>query len=186
MFVVKATEVLGCFEIQPTLFDDERGRFVKVFNVDQFKENKLETNFLEEYYSHSRKGVIRGMHFQTPPADLVKMIYCVHGEVVDAVVDLRRGSPTFGKTVVIALSADRANCVYIPKGLAHGFCSVSDTATLVYKVTSTYNPQHDSGILWSSIGIDWPVSQPIFSERDGKLTPFADFESPFVYQTVKS
>lgn len=182
MFELVPTPIPGCHEIQPRTFDDIRGRFVKVFHDQSFAELGLETNFVEEYYSLSRRGVVRGLHFQNPPADHVKMVYCVQGEVVDVVLDLRIGSPTYGKTATFSLSADKGNCIYIPKGLAHGFCATSDVATLVYKVSSVHSPEHDAGVLWSSIDFDWPSTSPVISERDGSFQPLAKFKSPFVYE----
>lgn len=185
MFELKALALAGCYEMQPRVSDDARGRFVKTFHKDAYAQLGLHTEFAEEYYSHSRRGVIRGMHFQTPPAEHVKLVYCVQGEVFDVVVDLRVGSPTYGKTATLTLSATQGNQVYIPAGFAHGFCATSDTATLVYKVSTVYAPQHDSGVLWSSLGVVWPLNDgagaPVMSERDGGFLPLAAFQSPFVY-----
>jgi dTDP-4-dehydrorhamnose 3,5-epimerase len=182
MFEKKPTPIPGCFEIQPRVFDDERGRFVKVFHEDAFRQLDLHTDFAEEYYSVSRRGVIRGLHFQTPPMDHVKLVYCTHGEVLDVVLDLRVGSPTFGQVATFTLSASKGNYVYLPKGLAHGFCVLSETATLVYKVSTVYAAEHDSGVLWNSIDLDWPTHNPILSERDRSFKPFSEFDSPFVYE----
>jgi len=182
MFTLKPSAIAGCQEVQPRVMHDARGSFVKVFHADAFRELGLATEFTEEYYSHSHKGVIRGMHFQTPPADHAKMVYCVRGEVFDVVLDLRVGSPTYGQAATFVLSAEAGNYVYIPKGLAHGFCALSDTATLVYKVTTVYAPQSDAGVLWSSVDVDWPVETPILSERDARFPRFDQFESPFTYE----
>jgi len=181
MFQVNPTAISGCYEIQPRIFADARGRFVKVFQRNAFFAHGLEVDFAEEYYSVSRQGVIRGMHFQNPPMDHVKIVYCVQGEVFDVVVDLRLGSPSYGKAVTLNLSADKGNYVYIQKGLAHGFCAISESATLVYKVATEYSPEHDSGILWSSIGIAWPSPSPVLSKRDREFIPLSGFKSPFVY-----
>lgn len=182
MFSINPTPLPGCYEIQPRVIDDARGRFVKIFHKDAFAERQLETSFVEEYYSHSIRGVIRGLHFQAPPHDHVKIVYCVQGEISDVVLDIRVGSPTYGKTASFCLSAEKANYVYIPKGLAHGFCSTSETATVIYKVSTVYAPQSDSGVLWSSVGIEWPTSDPVTSERDAGFVPLSAFESPFVYE----
>ena len=131
MFERCRTAIPGCFEIQPQVIDDARGRFVKMFHRNAFLELDLEVDFPEEYYSTSRHGVIRGMHFQMPPMEHAKLVYCLQGEVFDVVLDLRLGSPAYGKTEVVKLSAERGNCIYAPKGLAHGFCVVSELATLV-------------------------------------------------------
>ena len=181
MFVLRSTEIPGCYEIQPRVLDDARGRFVKIFHRNFFADQGLEVDFAEEYYSVSRQGVIRGMHFQTPPMDHVKIVYCVQGEVFDVAVDLRLGSPSYGKATIFNLSADKGNYIFIPKGLAHGFCATSESATLVYKVSTVYSPEHDTGILWDSIGITWPTRTPLLSDRDRGLIPFSEFKSPYVY-----
>jgi len=182
MFYVKQSFIDGCYEIQPKIFDDNRGRFVKVFHEQAFAKLGLETNFVEEYYSISHKNVIRGMHFQLPPMDHVKMVYCVQGEVIDAVIDLRVGSPTYGKHALFELSATKANSIYIPKGMAHGFCVLSDQAIMVYKVSSIYSQEHDSGVLWNSANISWPTTKAILSARDESFLKLDQFESPFRYE----
>ena len=181
MFNLKETIIRGCYEVQPRIFDDARGRFVKVFHEDEFLKLGLETHFAEEYYSHSQRGVIRGMHFQIPPSDHAKLVYCVHGEVQDVVLDLRKGSPTYGRSISVVLSAQQGNFIYIPKGMAHGFCVTSESATLVYKVSTVYDPQNDSGVLWNSFGADWAISSPILSERDASFPTLNQFMSPFNY-----
>ncbi len=143
---LKNSKIPGCFEITPQIFKDERGMFVKTFHKDVFKEHGLETGFVEEYYSFSCKGVLRGLHFQLPPKDHVKLVYCVSGEVLDAVVDLRVGSPTYGQFELFEVSAEKANMIYIPKGLAHGFYVESENAIMMYKVTTVYSPDHDTGL----------------------------------------
>lgn len=182
MFDLRPSHIPGCVELQPRVFDDARGRFVKVHHEQAFAQLGLETAFAEQYYSVSRKGVLRGMHFQLPPMDHVKMVYCVRGEVLDAVVDLRVGSPTYGQHALFRLSAAQANSIYIPKGLAHGFLTLSDDAIMVYNVTTTYSAEHDSGVLWNSTGIGWPVDAPIMSERDKSFPALDRFVSPFRYE----
>jgi len=182
MFFLKEARIPRCYEIQPRVFEDARGRFVKVFHQDEFKKHGLETRFPEEYYSRSKRDVIRGMHCQAPPSDHVKLVYCVHGEVQDVVLDLRKGSPTYGLAEAFTLSAERGNCMYIPKGLAHGFCVTSDSAILVYKVSTVYDAQNDTGVLWSSFGFNWATSHPVISDRDASFKSLAEFDSPFVYE----
>jgi dTDP-4-dehydrorhamnose 3,5-epimerase len=181
MFSVSQCPIPGCLEIQPSLIDDERGRFVKVFHAACFADLGLNADFREDYYSRSRKGVIRGMHFQKPPADHDKLVYCTEGSVFDVVLDLRAGSPSYGQVAHFTLSADRANLLYIPKGLAHGFCATSAQATLIYKVSTEYSPKNDVGILWSSLPVVWPTTHPIVSARDQAFKPLSEFVSPFVY-----
>lgn len=178
---IKKTKISGCYEIIPKVLKDERGYFVKTFHQDIFRESELETHFAEEYYSLSHKGVLRGLHFQLPLADHVKMVYCVAGRVIDAVVDLRVGSSTYGQYEIFEMSSERANMVYIPRGLAHGFYVLSDNALMLYKVTSIYSPEHDAGILWNSAGIQWPDINPIISKRDSDFPSLSNFISPFSY-----
>lgn len=182
MVELNPSKLAGCFELQSKPFDDVRGRFVKVFHEQIFAEKGLKTHFAEEYYSISHKNVIRGMHFQLPPMDHVKMVYCVQGEVLDAVLDLRVGSPTYGEHALFELSAAKANSIYIPKGMAHGFCAMSELAIMVYKVGTIYSPNHDAGVLWSSAGITWPTKQPVISVRDQGLPTLDKFSSPFRYE----
>ncbi|MFE4105276.1 dTDP-4-dehydrorhamnose 3,5-epimerase [Almyronema epifaneia] len=178
---IKPTPIPGCYEIHPRIFTDQRGSFVKTFHQDIFRQHGLETHFAEEYYSHSRQNVLRGLHFQLPPQDHVKLVYCTAGEVLDAVVDLRLGSPTYGQFATFSLSAENAIALYMPKGLAHGFYAVSEQATMLYRVSTVYSPEHDAGIRWDSAGIPWPSAVPILSSRDQTFPTLADFASPFVF-----
>lgn len=180
MNIIK-TQIAGCFEIIPNIQIDERGSFIKIFNSKIFQDLKLNTKWEEEYYSISQKGVLRGMHFQLPPKDHYKLVFCPVGEVFDAVVDLRKGSPTFGNHITLRLSAQEANMVYIPNGLAHGFCALSETVLMMYMVSTVYSASHDTGVLWSSVGINWPIKNPIISARDLSFETFDSFSSPFKY-----
>jgi dTDP-4-dehydrorhamnose 3,5-epimerase len=182
---VKPTLLSGCYEIQPKRLDDQRGCFVKIFHQELFAKRGLVTNFAEEYYSVSKQGVLRGLHFQLPPHEHTKLVYCVDGQVLDAVVDIRRGSPTYGQFVTFDLNAKQANMIYITPGLAHGFYVISESATLIYKVTTVYAPRHDTGIRWDSLGIPWPTQQPLISERDSQLPTLSNFENPFVFEVSK-
>lgn len=171
----------GCFEIRPKAFRDARGSFAKPFVASRFAAHGLPTVFAEEYYSSSQRGVVRGMHFQTPPHEHGKLVYCVRGEVLDVIVDLRRGSPTYGHHHQIRLDESHPVAVYMPAGLAHGFCALSDDATLIYKVTSEHAPAHDCGVRWDSVGVVWPVDAPIVSDRDRAFPALGDFVSPFAF-----
>lgn len=183
LFRAQSTGIAGCLELLPVHRTDSRGRFVKIFHRDSFADLGLETNFPEEYYSLSRRGVLRGLHFQMPPAEHTKLVFCTQGRVQDAVLDLRTDSPTFRQHLVLELSAESANLLYIPAGLAHGFCVLSDWATMGYKVSSQYSPEHDAGIRWNSAGIDWAVSDPVLSSRDKSHVRLEDFESPFLIES---
>lgn len=173
------TKMAGCFEILPRMSEDLRGRFVKPFQYSLMKAQGLDIDFREEFYSVSSKGVLRGLHFQTPPQDQVKVVYCVQGAAFDVLVDLRKNSQTFGQFECFELSAKRCNVLYLPRGIAHGFYAREDQTTLVYKVTSEYSPENDDGILWNSMNIPWPTLKPILSPRDETFPRFLDYKSPF-------
>jgi dTDP-4-dehydrorhamnose 3,5-epimerase len=174
-----ATSLEGCFEIRPTVIEDERGFFAKIFHKPLWEEHGLCTEFQEEYLTYSVRGTIRGLHFQVPPMQHAKVVLCAKGEVFDVAVDLRKGSPTYGEHAVIHLSGAASNAVYLAPGFAHGFCVTSDEALLYYKQSSVYSPTHDAGIRWDSANIPWPISDPILSQRDRLLQPLSSFESPF-------
>mgnify|MGYP001497880593 FL=1 len=133
-FEVRNTPIPGCVELLPRKLYDERGYFVKTYHRNFFRALGLNTDWREEYFSVSRRGVLRGLHFQLPPHDHEKLVYCTSGEVFDVVVDLRTSSPTYGRHALFQLSDSTAAMVYIPKGCAHGFYAVSDTATMMYKI----------------------------------------------------
>jgi len=181
MFSLREIGLEGCFEILPRQIQDMRGVFIKTFHAPTYAELGLETEFVEEYFTTSCRGVLRGLHFQTPPADHAKLVYCISGAVFDAVLDLRAGSPGYGKCAHIELSAEKRNLLYIPRGLAHGFVALTD-CTMVYKVTSVHTPAQDAGIRWDSAGIPWPGLDFIVSDRDKAFPALADFESPFVHR----
>lgn len=173
------TSLEGCFQVLPFFAKDERGTFVKTFHAERFAELGLATEWREEYYSSSRKGVIRGMHFQTPPHDHEKLVYCMQGRVLDVVLDLRKDLPTFGEYIAVELDAVCGHGLMIPKGMAHGFLALAEDVLMAYKVTTVYSPSSDAGIRWDSFGLDWGVLQPIVSVRDRAHPAFADFASPF-------
>jgi dTDP-4-dehydrorhamnose 3,5-epimerase len=176
---IESTAIAGCFLITPRVFEDSRGSFVKTFHASSFNKHQLNAEFVEDFYSFSKKNVIRGMHFQTPPHDHVKLVTCLAGRILDVVVDLRTSSASFGQSAAFLLDGFAPCSVWIPKGCAHGFLALEDSNCVYYKVGSEHSPSHDTGILWSSIGYDWPVKEPIVSERDARFAPLADFESPF-------
>ena len=173
------TALEGCYQVSPFFAQDERGTFAKTFHADRFSALGLPIEWREEYYSSSRKGVIRGMHFQTPPHDHEKLVYCMKGQVLDVVLDLRMGSATYGRHIAVKLDGARGQGLIIPKGMAHGFLALTEDVLMVYKVTSVYAPENDSGIRWDSFGLDWGVDQPIVSIRDCAHPALVDFNSPF-------
>lgn len=179
---LSATAIPGLFEIEPFVAADARGVFIKTFVASDFAAAGVAVASLEEYHTRSRRGVIRGMHFQLPPHDHDKTVFCTQGSAFDVVIDLRVGSPAFGKALVFELRGAECRGLHIPRGCAHGFAALEDETVLTYKVTTEWNPSADSGILWSSVPVEWPFDDPITSARDAALTPLPDFVSPFVFE----
>ena len=175
----------GCYELCPSPSIDIRGLFVKTYYHSIFAEMGLETDFLEIFYTISEPKVLRGMHLQFPPADHAKLVSCVTGSVMDVLLDLRCGSPTYGEHVVVELEADRHNAVYLPRGIAHGFCVREAPAILLYQVTSEHAPHLDGGVFWNSFGALWPESSPLISPRDASLPLLENFQSPFLYKAER-
>lgn len=169
----------GCYKLELTCAADERGSFIKLFHSGSFAELGLRCDFREEYCSWSHKDVIRGMHFQVPPMDHAKVVYCLSGSVLDVVLDLRNGSLTYGQYRAFQLTGERPVGIYIPSGVAHGFMSTSASSLMMYKVTSVHSPQHDAGVAFDSFGFEWPVAKPIVSARDQRHPRMAEFGSPF-------
>jgi dTDP-4-dehydrorhamnose 3,5-epimerase len=178
-FQVIHSALEGCFEIIPPTYHDERGRLVKIFNSSTFDKFGIESNFVESFYTVSGSRVLRGMHFQLPPSDHAKLVYCISGAVMDVGVDLRKNSPTFGNYASFEINNKLSNAVYLPRGVAHGFYVREAPAIVVYAVTSHYDPERDSGISWNSFGMTWPDINPVISKRDAQLIPFNSFKSPF-------
>ncbi|GAB4546342.1 MAG: dTDP-4-dehydrorhamnose 3,5-epimerase [Thermodesulfovibrionia bacterium] len=170
-----ATGLPDIILIEPDVFYDRRGFFMETFHQERYKGIGINGSFVQDNLSHSKKGVLRGLHYQLryPQA---KLVYVISGEIFDVVVDIRRGSPTFGRWEGVVLSAENRRQIYIPEGFAHGFCVLSEYADVIYKCTNFYMPGDDFGILWSDpdIGIKWPIKEPILSEKDSKNPRIAD------------
>lgn len=162
-------------------FQDERGIFNKPFATPSLEENGIRFTVAETFFSNSPAGVLRGLHFQVPPFEHNKIVVCLNGQVLDIVVDLRVGSPTFGKHLHFELSANRPHALFIPKGLAHGFYSLSDQSLMAYWVDAPYSQAHDTGIHWYSTKFSWPNKSPLVSGRDSAFPKLSDFKSPFRY-----
>lgn len=173
------TPIEGLYVLETINFQDIRGGFQKLFNFDFFKENNLDTDFKEFYYSVSQKNVIRGMHFQLPPYDHTKLVYVSRGRIKDVVLDIRKNSKTYGQYFSIELDDNKAQYLYISKGLAHGFVSLQDGSIVNYAQTSCYSKEHDCGILYNSFGFDWEIENPIISGRDTTFEKLENFKSPF-------
>ena len=184
MEVIK-TELEGVVIIEPKIFRDARGYFFESFSQKEFEEKVRKIAFVQDNESMSSYGVMRGLHFQLPPFTQSKLVRCVKGKVLDIAVDIRKGSPTFGKHVSVELSEDNHRQFFVPRGFAHGFAVLSETAVFQYKCDNFYAPQADGGIsiLDDSLGIDWklPTDKVILSEKDTKHPLLKDFDSPFKY-----
>lgn len=166
-------------ELRFSLAADHRGSFLKVFAEGAFDELGLGLHVAEVFFSRSATGVVRGLHFQRPPADVAKLVWCLAGEVVDAVVDLRPGSPTRHQHTLVRLTADAANAVYVPEGCAHGFLVTQGEALVAYAQSGPHDPVLEGGVLWSSAGIAWPVGpeqlrEVVLSDRDAGFPTLAD------------
>lgn len=186
MEVIK-TDIEGVVIIEPRIFNDARGYFFESFSQREFEEKVRRVNFVQDNESMSAYGVMRGLHFQMPPFTQSKLVRCVKGRVLDVAVDIRKGSPTFGKHVAVELSEDNHRQFFVPRGFAHGFAVLSDVAVFQYKCDNFYAPQADSGISIcdTSLGIDWmiPADKVILSEKDTKHPLLDEFDSPFEYST---
>ena len=180
---VRKTAIDGVFIIEPKVFEDARGYFFESFSQRGFEQKVRKINFVQDNESMSSYGVMRGLHFQAPPFSQSKLVRCVRGRVLDVAVDIRRGSPTYGQHVAVELSEDNHRQFFIPRGFAHGFSVLSETAVFQYKCDNFYHPEADGGIsiLDSSLGIDWriPTEYAILSDKDTKHPLLKDFESPF-------
>lgn len=172
---IESTELEGVYVIYNFNAADERGLFVKSFNKNTFKENNLDFEIRESYYSISNKNVIRGMHFQLPPYDHEKLVYVPKGSILDVIVDLRKKSKTYKKFISVNLSDENKKSIFIPKGLAHGFKSLENYTITVYNVATEYNPSNDHGIRFDSFDFDWEVTNPILSQRDLSFELLGDF-----------
>lgn len=179
------TDIQGLVIIEPKIFGDSRGYFFESFNQNTFKKHIDEIHFVQDNESKSSKGVLRGLHFQTPPYDQAKLVRCIDGEVLDVAVDIRKGSPTYGKHLSVLLSGENKRQFFIPRGFAHGFVVLSETATFAYKVDNWYAPTHDAGISFddSGLGIDWNIDPAVvnLSGKDKALPFLSQIVSPFQY-----
>jgi len=174
------TFIEGLYIFQSNIFKDNRGEFIKVYSEDLFKSFGLNIKIQESYYSISQKNVIRGIHFQKPPYDHIKLVFVTNGSILDVVLDIRRNSKTFGKYFSINLKANDGQILIIPKGLAHGFKSLEYNTIVHYMQTTCYAPDYDDGIKYDSFGFDWKCENPIVSKRDLSFKSFDEFETPFI------
>lgn len=179
---IKSLPLEGACLITLAPHHDQRGYFMRIYDEAIFREYGLQTTWVQESQSRStRRGVIRGLHFQRSPHTETKLVWVSAGAILDVIVDLRVGSPTYGQWEAIELSANNYRLLYIPKGFAHGFCTLTDEVIVHYKMDCAFAPQFGGGIRWddADLGIEWPTQMPVLSEKDRRWPRLAEFESPF-------
>lgn len=176
------TSLPGVILVEPDLFTDPRGFFMETYHSGKYAEGGIDRTFVQDNYSHSTRGTLRGLHYQLNHPQ-GKLVYVINGEVFDVAVDIRKGSPTFGQWTGTVLSSENRRQLFVSEGFAHGFIVLSDSVDLLYKCTDLYHPEDDHGILWSDplIGIDWPLKDPLLSDKDSinpKLSDLPDSTLP--------
>ena len=171
----------GLISIYPAVFGDDRGFFLESFNQAKYASIIPDLDFVQDNLSKSKKGVLRGLHFQAPPFDQGKLVQVITGSVLDVAVDIRKNAPSYGKHFKIILNSTERNQLWIPPGFAHGFVSLEDDTIFSYKCTNSYSQEHEGCVLWNDLdlGIDWEIDQPLISPKDQEGTLFKDFISPF-------
>lgn len=181
-FDFERLEIPDVVLIKPKVFKDERGFFLETYKASDFESMGINNSFNQDNHSRSKKGVLRGLHYQLNPKAQGKLVRCIRGKIWDVAVDIRRGSPWFGKWVAVELSEENKYMLWIPEGFAHGFVALED-ADVIYKCTSEYDPALDRGILWKDpdIAIPWPITSPILSAKDANLPTLREAEINFEY-----
>ena len=174
---IRPTELDGVSIIEPAVFEDPRGYFLEIWQKSRYAANGIAADFVQDNVSVSAKGTLRGLHYQYPNAQ-AKLVQVLQGEVFDVVVDIRRGSPAFGRWTSVVLSEANKQQLFVPEGFAHGFCVMSEAATFLYKCSDYYAPRSEGGILWSDpdLAIAWPASKPLLSEKDKKYRRLKDID----------
>jgi len=169
--------------IEPEVFRDSRGFFMETYKYSDFIQIGIREHFVQDNYSRSSKGVLRGLHYQKAPHAQGKLVQCIKGKIFDVAADIRKGSPTFGRWIGVELSEENGLMFYIPPSFAHGFIVLSESADVTYKCTEEYSPGSDRGIIWSDpdLNIRWPIHDPVLSEKDGKLPLLRDADIDFEY-----
>lgn len=185
-FTFKKLNIPEVILVEHKAFHDDRGFFLEIFKESVFHSNKIQTKFVQDNFSHSLKGVLRGLHYQKNPKAQAKLVTALKGEIFDVAVDIRKNSPTYGKWVGEILSESNHKLLYIPEGFAHGFCALTE-ADVLYKVNQEYSPEHEKGIMWndSEINITWPIDNPILNEKDSKLPNLKNADNNFDYTRDK-
>ena len=180
-FSFKRLKIPEVILIEPTVLGDERGFFMESYKYTDFADFGIKERFVQDNHSKSvTKGVLRGLHFQKKPMGQAKLVRAIAGSIFDAAVDIRKNSPTYGKWVSALLSAENKKMLYIPLGFAHGFCTLEENTEVIYKCSDIYSAEHECGIIWNDkdININWPIENPILSEKDSKLPTLDKVDSP--------
>ena len=182
-FSFKRLDIPDVILVEPKVFGDERGFFMETYKASEFKKNGIEYEFVQDNHSKSQKGVLRGLHYQLKPMEQGKLVRCIRGRIWDVAVDIRKGSPWYGKWVAVELSEENKLMLWVPSGFAHGFVALEDDTEVVYKVTKEYSPELDRGIIWNDtdIGVKWPIENPMLSEKDKNLPGLKEAENNFTY-----
>ena len=182
-FTFKTLSIPGVILIEPRAFGDDRGFFMETYKYSDFASAGIKESFVQDNYSRSLTGILRGLHYQKNPNAQGKLVQCITGRIFDAAVDIRKGSPNFGKWVAAELSGDNKLMLYVPAGFAHGFLVLSETADVMYKCTKEYSPADDRGIIWNDpdIGIEWPLKEPLLSGKDREHPLLKDADNNFEY-----
>ncbi len=185
-FTFKRLSIPDVILVEPQSFSDDRGFFFESFKESDFFSNGIDKKFVQDNFSHSVNGVIRGLHFQKAPKAQAKLVTVLKGKIFDVAVDIRKNSPTYGKWVSEILSDDTHNLLYVPEGFAHGFCVISDEADVLYKVSNEYSQEHERSIIWNDpkLDIQWPIKKPIISNKDNKLSLLENLDNDFMYRDI--
>ena len=180
-FKKSETDIEGLVVLEPDVYGDPRGFFKETYNRQHFASLGLDLDFLQDNVSYSTRGILRGLHFQAPPHAQGKLVTVLQGEVLDVAVDIRTNSPTYGLHEAVILSGENHKMFYVPPGFAHGFQVLSESCFFCYKCTGLYNREAEGGLMWNDpyLAIDWPISDPLISDKDKEYGSFATFESPF-------
>ncbi len=178
-FEFTSLDIPGPILVEPQVFTDDRGFFLELYKHSAFAHAGIPLHFVQDNYSRSTRNVLRGLHYQTHPKAQGKLVRCLSGSIYDVAVDIRIGSPWYGKWIGVQLSDTNRQMLYVPPGFAHGFLTLSETADILYKCTEEYSPENDQGIIWNdpNIGIHWNVTNPLLSRKDSRLPGLHDAEN---------
>ena len=182
-FNFKKLNIPDVILIEPQVFNDERGFFAETYKYPDFEQFGISKRIVQVNHTRSKKGVLRGLHFQKNPMVQGKFVTTVAGKLFDVAVDMRKGSPYYGKWINEVLSSENRKMLYIPEGFAHGFCVLSDTAEVIYYCTNIYSPEYNRGIIWNDqkLNINWPIKNPILSKKDANLPTSEEADNNFIY-----